>query len=96
MSTKLNDTRNTFLMMFSDMQTIEGKLLTIVDSLGLESQQGNAVKSLVRQAIWDEVHQPYRVWITDEMVETAHKEWSQYQGHGFSGGIVRTYKEKSK
>ena len=90
----LKDPRTSMLVTLSDVQNIEGVLLTIVDSLGLQTEQGRAVKSLVRQAIWDEVHKPYRVWVSDEMYEEAYKEWSQYQGHGFNFEGARPYKEK--
>lgn len=97
------------LMNFSDMQSIEGMLLTIIDSLGLDDSPSNlsgmegqgksqrsAVKSLVRQAIWDEVHKPYRVWVSHEMVDEAHKEWGQYQGHSFSHRGATPLVKKSK
>jgi hypothetical protein len=35
------------------VKNIEGKLLTIVESIGLPETQEKAVKGLVRQAIWD-------------------------------------------
>ena len=72
------------LMNLQDVQSIQGKILTIIDSLGLATKQEDAVKSLVRQAIWDEVHQPYRVWVSHVMVDEASKEWRQYKGHGFN------------
>jgi hypothetical protein len=60
-------------MLISDIQNIEGKLLTIVESLGLQTKQEEATKSLVRQAVWDEVYKPYRVWVSQVEVEAAHK-----------------------
>ena len=81
-------------MNLSDIQSIEGMLLTIVDSLGLEVTQTGAVKSLVRQAIWDEVHKPYRVWVANDMVDKAHEEWAQYGGHGFNFQGARPLEKK--
>lgn len=84
-------------MNLSDIQSIEGMLLTVIDTLGLQPDQRlMAVKSLVRQAIWDEVHKPYRVWVTDDMFDAAQKEWNQYQGHGFNVQGARPLDKKSK
>jgi hypothetical protein len=88
--------RDWMLVKFDDMKHIEGMILTIVDSLGFSDSQERAVKSLVRQAIWDEVHKPYRVWIADSMVEEAHKEWAQYSGHGFGNGKAIPINKQSK
>jgi hypothetical protein len=56
-----------------DIKNIEGRLLTIIDSLGFEAEQKSAVKSLVRQAVWDEVDKPYRIWISSELEEEVWK-----------------------
>jgi len=96
MSNTSNSPRTFILMNLSDVQSIEGMLLTIIESLGLQMTQQNAVKSLVRQAIRDEVHKPYRVWITDEMSNAAHEEWQQYQGYSFNHEGARLLEKKSK
>jgi hypothetical protein len=50
---------------------IEGKLLTIVESIGLPESQEKAVKGLVRQALWDIVDKPYRDIISGNEVDRA-------------------------
>ena len=60
-----------------EIKQIEGKLLTIVESLGLPSSQEAAAKGLVRQAIWDVIEKPYRgyIWESDY-----HKVWEFMEG----------------
>ncbi len=67
---------NTFYVIWSDdIRSLEGKLLTIVESFGLASGQEGAAKSLVRQAIWDEMEKPYRMYLTQpEVDEIAQKQ----------------------
>jgi hypothetical protein len=36
-----------------NFQKLEGKLLTIIETIGLEKKQEEAIKSLVRQSVWD-------------------------------------------
>lgn len=36
-----------------DFQYLEGQLLTIIETIGLDSKQEEAIKSLVRQVIWN-------------------------------------------
>lgn len=40
------------LLGYGDIQTLEGRLLTIVDASFSDTQQRKAFKDLVRQAIW--------------------------------------------
>jgi hypothetical protein len=40
------------LLGYQDLQTIEGRLLTIVDASFSDQQQRKAVKDLIRNAIW--------------------------------------------
>jgi len=46
-----------------EIRSIEGKLLTLVESIGLPQKQEEAIKSLVRQIIWNEVEKPFRAYI---------------------------------
>lgn len=51
-----------------EIQSIEGKLLTIVESIGLPQKQEEAVKGLVRQAIWDKLnYSDSRLYVYDDM-----------------------------
>lgn len=49
----LNGTQPLFALLgYGDVQTLEGKLLTLVDASFADPTQRKAVKDLVRQAIW--------------------------------------------
>ena len=41
-----------------DIKRIEGKLLALVESIGMSSGQESAVKSLVRQFLWEPFNDP--------------------------------------
>jgi hypothetical protein len=43
------------------MSHLEGQMLTIIEGIGLQSKQEEAIKSLVRKALWDS-------WIEAEKV----------------------------
>ena len=54
---------------FSDL---EGRLLTLLESLGLPDKQEDAVKSLIRQAVWRSPMFENR--ITDQQAERCYSE----------------------
>ncbi len=59
----------------------EGQLLTLVESLGLRESQENAVKSLVRNKLWDWFHDQWWHAEIDEataksLFEAHHKKWN--------------------
>ena len=56
-----------------EVQDMEGKLLTIVESIGLPQKQEEAVKGLVRQTIWNTVNQPFRVYLPEDLIAEAAK-----------------------
>jgi hypothetical protein len=51
------------VLVFSDsyISHIEGKLLTVIEALGLPKAQEEATKSLVRRSLWDSLHDGYSV-----------------------------------
>lgn len=63
-----------FVFGYYEVQDIEGKLLTLVESIGLPVKQEEAIKSLVRQSVWNVVERPHRIWLSQEMVEKAYQE----------------------
>ena len=67
----------------------EGKLLTLIESMGLPEKQENAVKSYVRRELWDFVRTG--IIIPDEIDNTLSS------GHLVPGGIIAGKKiKKSK
>jgi hypothetical protein len=47
------------------VQNLEGRVLTIIESLGLAVKQEDAVKSLFRDSLWN-WHYEWTTWITPE------------------------------
>jgi hypothetical protein len=58
MSKKQKEGMPDIVIVFDDsyLSHIEGKLLTLIEALGLPEVREKSVKSLVRGAIWDEAH----------------------------------------
>ena len=47
-----------YLVQNFDIKRIEGKLLALVESLGVPTSQESAIKSLVRQFLWEPFNDP--------------------------------------
>lgn len=62
-----------FIMHYDELQHIEGKVLTVVESIGMSEKQENAVKGLLRQAIWQDIHTSYRLQVFEENWEQLRK-----------------------
>lgn len=56
-----------------NISAMEGKLLTVADLLGLPEQQGEALKSQIRQIIWGRGFLSYGVAVSPEQA------WELYQ-----------------
>jgi hypothetical protein len=61
------------VLVFSDsyVSHIEGKILTIIEALGLPKTQEEATKSLIKRSLWDDMHDGYSVPKTVE-------EWDKF------------------
>lgn len=73
------------VLIFSDeyISHVQGKMLTIIEALGLPKSQEEATKSLVRNAMWVDMHDGYCVPKTEE-------EWGDfsYQKGTFEGKAI--------
>lgn len=59
-----NDTR--IMVSGWAIKDMEGKLLTIIEAMGLSEKQENAVKSYMRQALWGSLDDGYVVIVSEE------------------------------
>ena len=78
-----------------EIREIEGKILTLIESMGVPQKQEDAVKGLVRQAIWTTIDTSFRIVIDDEMFEKVVQNNRQKEGEKIDTMTVG-YKKKSK
>ena len=52
----------------SQIKYLEGRLLTLIEALGLEKNQVVSLKSLVSQEVWD-LLEPSYTWIEEEDIK---------------------------
>lgn len=55
------------------IRDLEGRILTLLETLGLSDKQEDAVKSLARQAVWKILEDNY-LWISDEQIQRIYEE----------------------
>jgi len=56
-----------------DINQIEGKLLALVESIGMPQGQESAVKSLVRQFLWEPFNDPTTPIVWEDQYYELHK-----------------------
>jgi hypothetical protein len=79
-----------------EIKQIEGKLLTIVESIGLPDTQEKAVKGLVRQAVWDVVEKPPRQIINEHEGHKLYLFMQELEKSRIGGSVATVDKKKSK
>ena len=52
-----------------EIRDMEGKLLTLIETMGLQEKQESAIKGLIRQVIWTMVDSQYRAILPSELEE---------------------------
>lgn len=62
-----------FVVREYDLNDIIGKVLTIVESAGLQEKQESAIKGLIRQAVWGTIDNGSRIILSEESLMEALK-----------------------
>jgi len=47
---------------FTNFEKLSGKLLTLIDSIGLQETQNKALKDLIKQEVWGLWEDPHRIY----------------------------------
>lgn len=53
----------------TEIGNIEGRVLTVLESLGLPPTQEKAAKDLLRKSIWENIYNPYRLFVLPDEID---------------------------